>query len=96
MDKYLAKEVNQIAKVDFKTHIGGCDGHSPGMCRACDLRTVYGDYPLAEKWALAYVQAEEPIPNAWRNALIDELTSEDEKYRSELEENVRWFGVRWV
>ena len=47
-------------------------------------------------WALIYVQTETPIPSLWRNRFYDELVSQDQDYRKELEESVKWFGVRFV
>ncbi len=53
----------------------------------------HNDHP---RWALLYVEAERGIPKTWQNEFIDHLVSEDLEYRRQLEESVRWFGVRWV
>jgi hypothetical protein len=47
-------------------------------------------------WARVHIEAEEAIPEEWRNDFYDELTSENLEYRKALEESVRWFGVRWA
>lgn len=96
MDKYKAKELNQIAKVDLNKHAQGAEYNSPFKCRACGLKFSYDNGPIAEKWALTYVCAEVPIKEEWRNAFIDELTHPDVTYREQLEESVRYFGVRWA
>lgn len=51
--------------------------------------------PQEEGWAVVFVEAQKPIPEHWRNAFYDELFSENLVYRRELEESVRWFGVRF-
>lgn len=95
MDKYLARELNQIAKVDFDRHEEECNYNDPFNCRACGLQIGYKDGPIADKWAAVYVAAEEPIKEEWRNAFIDELTHTDEEYRHTLENLTRYFGVCW-
>lgn len=81
MDKYKAKEANQISKVIFKEEFKGLSGKQTF------------DKP---RWAKVYVEAEEPIPAAWRSEFYDELVNEDLEYRKALEESLGWFGVRWV
>ena len=95
MDKYSAKELNRMAKAFLSLHDEKCNGVILNGCPACDFRTGYDNGPLVNKWALPYVCAEEPIPQDWRSAFIDELNHADPKYRSELEEAINWFGVRW-
>ena len=51
--------------------------------------------PHSPGWAKVYVEAEQPIPKLLTNEFIDELVSDDLEYRRELEESVRWFGVKW-
>ena len=95
MDKYLAKELNQMAKVDFKTHEKNCNQKDPFNCWACNLQYGYDNGPIRPGWAKTYVEAEESIPKEWTNAFIDELTSPNETDRKAIEESVRYFGVRW-
>ena len=95
MDKYLAKELNQIAKVNFATHDEACRGKDPFNCWACNLQYGYDNGPVRPGWAKTYVEAEQPIPEEWRNAFYDELTDPNNGYRKQLEESVRYFGVRW-
>ena len=54
-------------------------------------------YNKQEKgWAQVFVCAEQPIPQEWRDAFLDEITSEDVGYKKMLEEDLRTFGVRWL
>jgi hypothetical protein len=55
----------------------------------------YTDYLTKKGWAKLYVEAEEPIPEEWKDDFLEELTSPNLDYRQALEESVRWFGVRW-
>jgi hypothetical protein len=68
----------------------------PDLCRGCALLVGYDYGPEVEKWALTYVQAEKPIPETWRNAFYDELVHQDLEYRRALEDNLKFFGVRFV
>ena len=47
-------------------------------------------------WARNFVEAERPIPEAFREAFYEELTSSDSVEREKLEQSLRWFGVRWM
>lgn len=94
MDKYLAKELSDMAKSEF-VHQENCHRSSIFKCRACALITDYENEPIAQKWARSYVEAEHPMKEEWRSAFLDELTDPDDKYRKQLEESIRWFGVRW-
>jgi hypothetical protein len=56
----------------------------------------FGNGPAnGPKWALPYVEAEQPMKEGWREAFYDELTMQDSSYRYKLEYAVRWFGVRF-
>lgn len=46
-------------------------------------------------WARNFVEAERPIPEAFREAFYEELTSSHSVEREKLVESVKWFGVRW-
>lgn len=46
-------------------------------------------------WALDYVEAEYPIPRSWTNAFINEVTLNQPGYIKQLEDSIRYFGVRW-
>lgn len=59
------------------------------------LTVVDTSRPASPGWAKAWICAERPIPETWRNYFYDELVSEDLEYRKSLEEDVRWHGVRW-
>ena len=51
--------------------------------------------PHKNEWALEYVITETAIPKIWREFFYDELVSENEVYRNELENALRVHGVRW-
>jgi len=53
----------------------------------------HNDHP---RWALLYVEAERPVPLAWRDSFYDHLVSPDLEYRKQLEESLHWFGINWV
>jgi len=56
----------------------------------------FGDGPASgPKWALPYVEAEQPMKEEWREAFYDELISQDKEYRQKLELEVRYHGVRF-
>ena len=58
---------------------------------------IFDDYYAYCKhsWGRVWVEAEKPIPERLRSEFYEELCSPNEVYRKELEESVRWFGVRW-
>jgi hypothetical protein len=58
--------------------------HDDALCR------------MKDSWGRVWVEAEQPIPEKLRSDFYDELTSDNLVYRKELEESVRWFGVRWL
>lgn len=51
--------------------------------------------PPAPGWAKEFVEAEQPIPEFWRESFYDELVCEDLLYRKDLEKSLRQHGVRW-
>jgi hypothetical protein len=58
---------------------------------------AFGDGPgRGPKWALRYVESEQPMREEWREAFYDELVSSDLEYRKALEDSVRYYGVRWA
>jgi hypothetical protein len=52
--------------------------------------------PPKPGWVKRFVEAEQPIPEAWRSSFYDELVSADNQYRKELEDLLRQHGVRWT
>lgn len=81
MDKFMAQELNRIARVD---------------CNSFFYVDDSSEVMLREGWAKAFVEAERPIPESWREDFYAELFTDNEEYRKKLEESVRWFGVRWA
>ena len=62
------------------------------------LKLFQNDDPLTRTknaWGRVWVEAERPIPEKLRSEFYDELVSDDDGYRKDLEESVRWFGVRY-
>ena len=62
-------------------------------------KLIQNDDPLCcmkNSWGRVYVEAERPIPEKLRSDFYDELTSDNLEYRKELEDSIRWFGVRWL
>lgn len=80
MDKFIADKLNAEAKKLFEGPYGAAHDGAPNHAG----------------WALAYIEAERPVPESWRNRFYDELFTDNEEYRKKLEESVRWFGVRWA
>lgn len=61
-------------------------------------RLIQNDHPLSRAknyWGMVWVEAERPIPEKLRSEFYEELCSPNEAYRKQLEESVRWFGVRY-
>ena len=51
--------------------------------------------PDTKGWAKKYIDTEIPIPEKWRDKFYDELVSDDEQYKNDLNESIRKHGVRW-
>lgn len=51
--------------------------------------------PTTPGWAKVWVESEKSIPESWRSLFYDELASEDDQYRKDLERSINQHGVRW-